>query len=86
MTNSRDIPVIGLLPLRDIIEDAIQESLTDLERWVWNSLVVELMSLRQLERQISIPKTTLARIRDRAQRKLRDALQDHPIIQEYLEQ
>lgn len=77
--------VMELIALRELINDAIDDELTDLELWVFNALFVERKSLRRLGRELSIPKTTIARIRDKAIEKLRTALQDHPTIKEYLE-
>lgn len=65
-----------LLGVREAIGDAF-DVLTPQEVWVFNSLVIERLSLRAVARQISTPKTTVARIRDRATRKLRAALQDN---------
>ena len=72
-----------LLPLRDVIEDAL-DVLDPRERWVFNAIIVERMSLRALGRQLQIPKTTVARIRDRAAEHLRKALEDNPEIQRRL--
>ena len=74
-----------LIHLRDIISDAIEECLTPLEIWVFNAVVVERKSLRSLGRQINIPKTSVARIRDNAIKKLQEALKDQPAIIDYLE-
>jgi hypothetical protein len=76
---------LEMLALRDILQDALEETLTPIELWIFNSYVVERQSLRVLGRQINRPKTTVARMRDNAVKKLRVALQDHPLIIEYLE-
>lgn len=60
--------------------------LTDEERWVFNAVVIERMSLRGVVRQLSLPKTTVARIRDRAARKLREALKDSESVQAVLKE
>jgi DNA-directed RNA polymerase sigma subunit (sigma70/sigma32) len=75
---------LELLVIRDLIQDAIEDCLTPLEQWVFNATIVERQSLRGLGRQINRPKTTVARIRDRALLKLRGALADSPAIIEYL--
>jgi DNA-directed RNA polymerase sigma subunit (sigma70/sigma32) len=77
--------VMEMVALREIINDAIEELLTPLEVWVFNALFVERKSLRKLERELSIPKTTIARIRDKATSKLRSKLSTETLIQEYLE-
>lgn len=80
-----DYSQMELLALRDVINDAIEEVLTDLERWVFNALVVERQSLRELGRQLNRPKSTIARIRDRSAAKLALALEGHPTITHHLE-
>lgn len=79
------ISQIELIHLRDIINDVMEDTLTPMELWVFNALIIERQSLRELGRQINRPKTTIARIRDGAIKKLREALQDDPAIIEYLE-
>jgi hypothetical protein len=68
------------LDLRDVIEDAVQD-LEPIEAWIFNETMVARRSLRAF----GIPKTTVARIRDRAIRKLRETLETDPIVQTYLE-
>lgn len=79
------ISQIELIHLRDIINDVMEDTLTPMELWVFNALIIERQSLRELGRQINRPKTTIARIRDGAIKKLRETLQDNPAIMEYLE-
>jgi len=79
------ISQMELIHLRDILNDAIEDVLTPLELWIFNAIFIERQSLRALGRQINRPKTTVARIRDGAVKKLREALQDNPSIVEYLE-
>jgi DNA-directed RNA polymerase sigma subunit (sigma70/sigma32) len=76
--------VLEMVALREVINDAIDEVLTPLELWVFNSLFVERKSLRVLAKELAIPKTTIARIRDRATEKLRQQLLSKNVIQEYL--
>ena len=80
-----EISQLEILHLRDIINDAIEGTLTPLELWVFNALVVERKSLRSLGHQIGRPKTTVARIRDNAIKKVRQGLKEHPAIIDYLE-
>ena len=80
-----EISQLEILHLRDIINDAIEDTLTPLELWVFNAVVVERKSLRSLGSQIGRPKTTVARIRDNAIKKVRRSLKDHPAIIDYLE-
>lgn len=72
------------LELRDVITDAIDSVLTPRERFVFDALVVERQSVRQLGRQMSISKTHITRIRDAAIRKLAAHLRDDPTIKEHL--
>ena len=80
-----EISQLEILHLRDVINDAIEDTLTPLELWVFNAVVVERKSLRSLGAQIGRPKTTVARIRDNAIKKVRRSLKDHPAIIDYLE-
>lgn len=80
-----------LLPLRDIIEDAL-DALSAKHRFVLNALVIEGMSLSQcavflaaeIGREHAYSKTRVARIRDEALAQLRSVLQDSPLIKERL--
>ena len=77
-----DLSKDELMGLRDVVEDAIQ-ALEPLQRFVFNEVVVAKRSLRHWEPVL--PKTTVARLRDNAIRTLRDALEGHPLITDYLE-
>lgn len=79
-----EISVLELLAMRELIVDATEAALDGLEMWVFNALFVERKSLRTLSKELSIPKTTIARIRDRATSKVRAELESNPTIQEYL--
>lgn len=74
-----DRSVVEMLDLRDVIEDAIHR-LEPLEMWVLNEVVVGRASLRSL----GLPKTTVARIRDKALDKLRRRLENDPIVKTFL--
>ena len=69
--------------LQEIVLDTL-ETLTQSETWLLNMLLFERMSLRQVERLVGIPKTTVARKRDKILRKLRHQLRSHPLVSEYL--
>jgi|TARA_R110000765_G_C18748018_1_gene587504 RNA polymerase sigma factor (sigma-70 family) len=69
--------------LREMVLDSL-DILNLEEMWLVNAILFERMSLRQIARSIGIPKTTVARYRDKVLAKLRDALVDHPAIQDYL--
>lgn len=75
-----DSSQIELLALRDLLADTLEEVLTDSELYVFNALVVERLSVRQLEKRISIPKSTIHRYHQQALKKLREALADHPLV------
>lgn len=75
-----EVSQVELLELRDVIEDALESALTEQEQWIFNEVFVARTSLRKL----GLPKTTVARIRDRAVEKMAAALQDHPMIRAYL--
>jgi len=69
--------------LQEIVLDTL-ETLTQSETWLLNMLLFERMSLRQVERLVGIPKTTIARKRDKILRKLENQLRSHPLVSEYL--
>jgi len=72
---------------RMALQETVLDSLSILsaeEAWLLNALLFERLSLRQIERSIGIPKTTVARYRDKVLAKLRDALANDPGIQDYL--
>ncbi len=74
-----DPSVQELIHLRDIIQDAIDE-LSPRERWVFDAVTTGGASLRSL----GIPKTTVARIRDKAIDKLRVRLSESEAIRKFL--
>ena len=67
----------------EVVLDAL-ETLEDWELWLLNAVLFERMSLRQIEYVMGIPKTTVARKRDKILDKLKTYLEDHPVIKEYL--
>ena len=71
------------IQLQEAVLDAFDE-LDDEEIWLLNALLFERLSLRQVERLTQLPKTTVARKRDYILRKLKRALEKHPIIRNYL--
>jgi len=73
-----------LLPLRDVIQDAIDEVLTERERFIFDAIAVERLSLRGLGAITSLSKSQVDRIYKGALVKLRSALEDHHLVKEYL--
>ena len=71
------------IQLHDAVLDAFDE-LDEDEIWLLNALLYERLSLRQVQRLTSLPKTTVARKRDYILRKLKRALEKHPIVKDYL--
>ena len=69
--------------LREILADAL-DSLTEEERWIFLMLTTVKLSLRFVGRVLDVPKTTLARRRDRIVRKLQDELADSALVQRRL--
>ena len=67
--------------LREVLADAL-DSLTEEEQWIFLMLTTVRLSLRFVGRVLDVPKTTLARRRDRIIRKLQAALEDSPLVQE----
>ncbi len=74
-----------LLPLRDIIQDAIDTTLTDRERWIFDACVVERKSIRALASELNLSKSHVDRIKHLACAQLRAALEREPAIMAYLE-
>ena len=71
------------IQLQDAVLDAFDQ-LDEWEIWLLNALLYERRSLREVERMLNIPKTTVARKRDYILRKLKRTLENHPVIREYL--
>ena len=71
------------MQLQEAVLDAFDD-LDDEEIWLLNALLFERLSLRQVERLTQLPKTTVARKRDYILRKLKRALDKHPIVKDYL--
>lgn len=69
--------------LRDLLAKVV-EKLPSLDRFIIDSILFEKKSLRELEYILSIPKTTIARRRDEILERLRNQIEERPIVQEYL--
>ena len=69
--------------LREILADAL-DSLTEEERWIFLMLTTVRLSLRFVGAVLDVPKTTLARRRDRIVRKLQEQLSESTLVQERL--
>ena len=76
--------VLEQLALRDVLADAL-DSLEEDDRWIFDMLIVVRLSLRFVGLVIGMPKTTVARRRDRIIADLRQRLLDHPVIKERLD-
>ncbi len=76
--------VLEQLALREALADAL-DSLEEDDRWIFDMLVVVRLSLRFVGLVIGMPKTTVARRRDRIIADLRQRLLDHPVIKERLD-
>lgn len=70
--------------LREILVDAL-DKLEPMELWILNALLFERLSLREVQSILSIPKTTLARKRDKIFSKLRKQIENIPEVQEHLD-
>ena len=71
------------MELRDIIADALDE-LDEEDRWILDMLVVARLSLRFVGGILGIPKTTLARRRDRILDELKQTLAENPVVSQRL--
>lgn len=72
-----------LTDIGDLLAEAV-DSLDERDRYLFNALVVERVSLRQLGKRLALSKTHIARERERITSVLREKLQGHPLIEEYL--
>lgn len=72
-----------LLPLRDILQDAI-EKLTPREQWIFDALTSRRLSVRQLGRELNLSKSQVHREGDAIKMKLRTALIEHEEVRTYL--
>lgn len=77
-----------LLPLRDVLQDALDRALDDRERWVFDAIVVERKSFRAVGRELALAKSHVHRMYHDACRKVREALliESADTIQTYLTQ
>lgn len=74
-----------LLPLRDVIEDAIEFQLDDRERIVFNACIVERRSMAAIGRGLGISKPYVNKLKQNAIKKLRETLVSVPMVVQYLE-
>jgi len=77
------IPITVTLELREALADAI-DSLPPEDRYITEQLLVQGKSLRKLGYVLGIPKTSLARRRDKIRQTLMENLVGEPIIQHWL--
>ena len=66
--------------LREVLADALA-ALPEEEQWIFHMLTTVRRSLRFVGSVLGVPKTTLARRRDRIIQKLQVALEDSPLVQ-----
>jgi len=76
-------PLEETLLLKEALAEAF-ESLSPEDLWIAERLLIEGMSLRKAGAVLGIPKTTLARRRDKIRLRLVDALVDSPAVRGYL--
>ena len=69
--------------LKELVGQAIDD-LSPEDRWIFNALIVERLSLRGAGRILGIPKTSLARRRDKIRRELMTGLIESELVQEWL--
>ena len=69
--------------LREILADAV-DSLSDEDQWIFLMLTTVRLSLRFVGSVLGVPKTTLARRRDRIIRKLQEQLSESTLVQKRL--
>ena len=76
--------VLEQLALREALADAL-DSLEEDDRWIFDMLIVVRLSLRFVGLVVGMPKTTVARRRDRIIADLQRQLLDHPVVKERLD-
>ena len=79
--NEPEESVLEQLSLRDAVADALDE-LDEDDRWLFDMLLVVHLSLRFVGLVIGMPKTTVARQRDRIIADLQQRLLDNPVVRE----
>ena len=75
--------ILGTAALKEAIGAAI-DNLNDEDKWIFNALFVEKLSLRAAGRVMGIPKTSLARRRDYIRRRLIAELAESEIVSTWL--
>ena len=79
--NEPEESVLEQLSLRDAVADALDE-LDEDDRWLFDMLLVVHLSLRVVGLVIGMPKTTVARQRDRIIADLQQRLLTNPVVRE----
>jgi DNA-directed RNA polymerase specialized sigma subunit len=73
--------VLEQISLRNAVADAL-DNLEEDDRWIFDMLIVVRLSLRFVGRVVGVPKTTLARRRDRIVADLQEQLLENPVVRE----
>jgi DNA-directed RNA polymerase specialized sigma24 family protein len=76
-------PIEETLLLKEALAEAFDQ-LTPEDRWIAERLLIEGLSLRKTGAVLGIPKTTLARRRDKICLRLVDVLVDSPAVREWM--
>ena len=79
--NEPEESVLEQLSLRDAVADALDE-LDEDDRWLFDMLLVVHLSLRFVGLVIGMPKTTVARRRDKIIAGLQQRLFDNPVVRD----
>jgi DNA-directed RNA polymerase specialized sigma subunit len=74
-----------LYPLREIIQDALEDILTERERFIFDAIVVERVSYRALAERLSLSKSQVHRIQEANRNRLAAHLINNPKIRQHLE-
>ena len=73
--------VLEQIALREALADAL-DNLEEDDRWIFDMLIVVRLSLRFVGRVVGVPKTTLARRRDRIVADHQEQLLENPVVRE----
>ena len=81
--NADLVPLEKTAPLKELLGIVLDE-LSDEDKWIFERLFIERLSLRKTGAVIGIPKTSLARRRDKIRHKLIAELAQHELVRDWL--
>ena len=82
-SSTRTLTIEETADLKEALANAF-DALEDEDRWIMERLLIEGLSLRKTGNVIGVPKTTLARRRDRLKQELAEHLIVNENVQDYI--